>query len=175
MVGHLPCECRKRRHRVRQAQRRIRSPALASPASLAWDPCRCASGTPQIQPQPTPRRLLLGLCIQAHFLSTASRITNRVGRFCRTPIAVNTFVVPGTYTSADDGYGLARPQPGHPRSGGLDLWRPMIAPWLPGCSGTPRQHPVSAGTSGFQRTDKIAAAGTCRHRLAPVQEGDLNT
>ena len=50
---------------------------------------------------------------------------------------------------------------------GLDLSPSMFAPWLLGCPGTPRQHPVPAVRRGFRRTDNMAAPGTCRHRLTP--------
>jgi hypothetical protein len=45
-----------------------------------------------------------------------------------------------------------------------------VAPWLLGCPGTRRQHPVSAARLGFRRPDKMAAPGTFRHRLSPGQE-----
>jgi len=69
------------------------------------------------------------------------------------------------------GYTFTRHGPGALCHGGLDLCPPML---LHGCSdapGTPRQHPVSAARRGFRRPDKMAAPGTCRHRLTPGQRG----
>lgn len=90
-------------------------------------------------------------------------ITNCVGRFRRTPGATSMYCMAGVYTFAEYGPGtigtIAERDASAPGHGGLDLSALMFAPWLLGCLGTPRQHPVSAARSGFRRTDKMATPG----------------
>jgi DNA-binding transcriptional ArsR family regulator len=73
-----------------------------------------------VQCFPTAADVVMGRPVPAVRSGTSIRalpaeITNRVGRFRRTPIASNMPVVPGTYTFADDGYGLSPPRPIHPQ------------------------------------------------------------
>src|SRR5262245_47343112 len=70
-------------------------------------------------------------------------------------------VVPGTYTSADDGHSLSWHDPDTLAHIGLDLRPAMVAPWLLGCPGTVWHRPVSAARRGCERPDRMAGPGTC--------------
>ena len=90
-------------------------------------------------------------------------ITNRVVGCYPALSGLAHNLAPGTYTNTSDRPPLVGRLPRGPRHSGLDLWPPMVAPWLLGCPGTRRQHPVSAARPGFRRTDKN---GSSRHVLA---------
>jgi hypothetical protein len=102
-----------------------------------------------------------------------ARITDCVGRFRQTPAAADICCMADVYTIAKHGPcalgTVAECGAGILGRSGLDLSASMFAPWLLGCPGTPRQHPVSAARGGYRRTDEMAAPDMFRHRSLPVQ------
>jgi len=112
----------------------------------------------------------VGLCRAAALGPGLAVITNRVS--CSYP----TLVTASARSHARDLYHCdcsAKPLSADRSEaldhGGLDPMPAYVAPWLLGCPGTRRQHPVSAARVGFRRPDKMAAPGTSRHRLTPGQ------
>jgi len=88
-------------------------------------------------------------------------ITNRVGRFRRTPAAANTYFVAGDYTFTSHG-------PDTLDYGGLDLSASMFAPCSLGCPGTPREHPVSAARRGYRQPHRMTGPGRFWHLSIPL-------
>jgi hypothetical protein len=56
--------------------------------------------------------------------------------------------------------------PGMLGYGGLDLWPPMVAPWLLGCPGPPRHSPARLESTERRRHGTAGQNGSSRHVLA---------
>jgi hypothetical protein len=89
-------------------------------------------------------------------------ITNRVGRFRRTPRAADMCCVTGAYTSTGRG-------PDVLDHSGLDLYASMFAPCSLGRPGTPRQHAVFAAHRECKPPHRMAGPGRVRPPVSIIQ------
>jgi len=88
-------------------------------------------------------------------------VTDRAGRFRRTPGAAIMHFVAALYTFTGSGPDVL----GHD---GLDLSASMFAPCWLGCPGTHRQHAVSAARRGYRQPHRTAGGGRWRQVAAGI-------